>query len=84
MAIRMHLLPVPTRVGDHDSGDALDDGMVVRRHVDAEQSVMADDGVVFIDPVVCATVTNVVLCTGSNVPPAGNQIVVRCFFFSFL
>lgn len=37
--ISMHLDAVPARVGDHHGGDASDDGVIVGRHVDAEQSM---------------------------------------------
>jgi hypothetical protein len=32
--VLVHLDAVPAGVGDHDGGDALDDGVVVGRHVD--------------------------------------------------
>lgn len=68
--ISMHLDAVPARVGDHHGGDASDDGVIVGRHVDAEQSMQVDDGVVLVDSFVRSTITNVVLRTGCHVLPA--------------
>ena len=35
--------------------------------MDAQQSVCVDDCVVLVDSQICATITNVVLCTSSNI-----------------
>lgn len=42
----MHLDPVLAGVGDHDVGDALIHGVLVRWHVDVPQALAVDDGVV--------------------------------------
>ena len=53
--VGVHLDPVPARVGDHDGGDAPDDGVVVGRHVDAEQLVEGGHRVVLVDALGRAT-----------------------------
>ena len=72
-AVGVHLDPVPARVRDHDGGDALDDGAVVGRHVDAKQLVEGGHRVVLVDPPGGATVADVVLRARSHVALAGDE-----------
>jgi hypothetical protein len=59
--VLVHLHPVEAGVGDHDGGDALDDGVVVGRHVDAHQVVEAQHRVVLVDSALRAAVADEVL-----------------------
>ncbi|WVZ60556.1 hypothetical protein U9M48_010562 [Paspalum notatum var. saurae] len=59
--VLVHLDPVPAGVGDHDGGDALDDGVVVGRHVDPHQVVEVEQRVVLVDALVRAAVAHEVL-----------------------
>ena len=56
-----------------ETGDALDDGAVVGRHVDAKQLVEGGHRVVLVDPPGGATVANVVLRARSHVALAGDE-----------
>ena len=70
LAIGVHFAAVPAGVGDHDGGDALDDGVVIGRHVNAEQSVEINHCVVLIYALVCASIAHKVLCTSRHFVPA--------------
>ncbi|CAA6658476.1 unnamed protein product [Spirodela intermedia] len=58
-AIGVHLDPVPAGEGDHHRGDSPGDGVVVGRHVDAEQAVEVDDCVVLVDALLRPAVADV-------------------------
>jgi hypothetical protein len=73
--VGVHLDPVKAGEGDHDSGDASDDGVVVRWHVDVEQLVEGGHRVVLIDAVGRAAIADVVLRACSDVVLPGNE---RC------
>lgn len=70
VAIGMHLHTVPTRVGDHDRSHAFDDCIVVRRHVNAQQIMLASYCVVLVDPFLGPAIAYVVLSTRHNFLPA--------------
>ena len=72
-AVGVHLDPVPARVRDHDGGDALDDGAVVGRHVDAKQLVEGGHCVVLVDSPGGAAISDVVLRARSHVVLAGDE-----------
>jgi hypothetical protein len=57
----VHLDPVPAGVGDHDGGYAVDDGVVVGRHVDPHEVVEAQHRVVLVDAPGGAAVADEVL-----------------------
>lgn len=69
----MHLFSVEARVGDHNSCDALDYGIVVGRHVDAKQSVHARHSIVHVDASGCTTIADVVLGARCNLLSADNK-----------
>ena len=71
--VGVHLDPVPARVGDHDGGDAPDDGVVVGRHVDAEQLVEGGHRVVLVDALGRAAVADVVLGARRHVALPGDE-----------
>lgn len=52
----MHFNSIPARERDHNSRDSFDDSMIVRGHMDAEESLGADDGVAFVGASLCSTV----------------------------
>lgn len=57
----MHLHSIPARIRDHHRRDAFYYGIVIRWHMDAQQAVLTDNGVVLIDAHVCSTIPNIVL-----------------------
>ena len=71
--VGVHLDPVPARVRDHDGGDALDDGAVVGRHVDAKQLVEGGHRVVLVDALGRAAVADVVLGARRHVALPGDE-----------
>ena len=62
----MHLLSIPAGVRDHDCRDTSDNRVIVRRHMDAQQSMCVDNRVVLVDSLIRSTITNIVLCACSN------------------
>jgi hypothetical protein len=62
----VHLLSIPAGVRDHDCRDTSDNRVIVRRHMDAHQSMCADDRVVLVDSLIRSTITNIVLRACSN------------------
>lgn len=74
----MHFDSIPARIGDHDGGHTLGNGVNVSRHMNAEQSLAVDDGVVLIDSFLCSTISNKVLGAGCDAPPGyRNSLVLR-------
>jgi hypothetical protein len=59
--VGVHLDPVPAGVGNHNGGDTLIHGVLVRWHVDVHQALAADDVVVLVDAVHRAAVAYKVL-----------------------
>lgn len=70
ITIGMHLHAVPTRVGDHDRSHAFDDCIVVRRHMNAQQIMLASYCIVLVDPFRGPAIAYVVLSTSHNFLPA--------------
>lgn len=70
--VSMHLFPIPAGIWNHDCWNSLDDWIRVRRHVDAQQSMHVNHGVVLIDAIGCPTITHKVFSTGSNLIPTRN------------
>ena len=69
----MHLLSIPTRIRNHNSGYTSDDRIIISRHVDSHEAMGVDDCIVLVDPHECTTITNIVLCACSNFLTAGYQ-----------
>lgn len=69
VAVGVHLPPVPARVGDHNGGDALDDRLIVPRHVDAQQLVEVSNGVALVHAVLGAPVPHEMLGAGRHLLP---------------
>lgn len=67
MTVLVHLLPIPTIVGDHDSGNTFLDRVQVCWHVNAHETRHINDGVVLINASMCTTIPNKVLSTSSNI-----------------
>lgn len=64
--VRVHLLPIDTRIRNHDRRNTFDDCGVVRRHVNFKQITVVDDCIVLIDAVNRPTITYIVFCSGHN------------------
>lgn len=73
--VGVHLDPIEAGERDHDSGDTTDDGVVVGRHVDAEQLVEGGHRVVLVDAIGRAAIANVVLraCRDIALPGDGRS-----------
>lgn len=67
IAVGMHLHTIPARVGDHDRADAFVDCVVVGRHVNAHQVILAGQCVVLVDASRGSSVADVVLRTSHNI-----------------
>ena len=75
--VSMHLLSIPAGVGNHDCCHTLYDGGVIGGHVNAQQSMPINNGVVLIDAVSGATITHEVFCTGCYLIPFHKQECLR-------
>lgn len=73
--VGMHLDAVKAGEGDHDSGNPPDDGIIVRRHVDAEQLVESGHCVVLVDAISCSAIADVVLRACGDIVLPGDE---RC------
>lgn len=74
VAICVHLDAVPTGVGDHERRHAFDDGIVVCRHVDAEELMPCCYCVVLVYAFGCSTVPYVVLSARCHVSSENTSI----------
>lgn len=65
----MHRLAIDGVVGDNNGGNAFDDGVVESRHVNGEEFMPTYNGVVFVHPLCCATISHKALCTCCHFVP---------------
>lgn len=67
--VGVHLYPVPTAVGDHYCGDALDHGAEIALHMDAKEPVEVNHRVVLVNSVGSAAISKIVLSTRCDILP---------------
>jgi hypothetical protein len=77
IAVSMHLFAIPTRVGNHNCAYALDNSVVVARHVSAQQPVPISYCVILIYSPGGAAITHKVFCTSQNLIPITQHISER-------
>lgn len=71
--VSMHLHPIPARVRNHDCCHTFDDGVIVTKHVNAQQAMPINHSVVLIDAPSSPTISHKVLSTGCNFVPENTR-----------